>query len=122
MANQINLNPRRILLIDDEPDVRAAIGFVLRFDKHTVVEAGSGREALELFQPGKFDLVITDYLMPEIRGDKLAAIIKRLDPAQPILMVSGSAVLLDASTLQADALLAKPFSLAELRQFIAQLQ
>jgi len=86
-----------------------------------VVEAKNGREALEMFAQGRCDLVISDYTMPEMRGDELAANLKQLAPSQPIIMLSASAGILDRSSLRVDVLLWKPFSVSELRQAIAQL-
>jgi CheY-like chemotaxis protein len=112
---------KRILLADDQPEVRSTIKLLLRLDEHSVAEAGNGREALDLFRPNLFDLVITDYAMPEMRGDELAENLKRLAPSQPILMLTGSVEALGGAKNPVDALLRKPFSLGELRRVIAQL-
>jgi len=112
---------KRILLADDQPEVRSTIKLLLRLDEHSVVEAGNGREALDLFSRDRFDLVITDYAMPEMRGDELAENLKRLAPSQPILMLTGSVEALGGAKNPVDALLRKPFSLGELRRAIAQL-
>jgi two-component system sensor histidine kinase EvgS len=63
----------RILVVDDEEMVRDTLKMLLRFDRHTVEAATNPSQALELFQAGKFDLVITDYDMASMRGDQLAA-------------------------------------------------
>lgn len=110
---------KRILLADDQPEVRETLRLLLGLDDHTVVEAENGAEALALFVPEQFDLVITDYAMPEMKGDELASGIKRLAPTQPILMITGSAHNLPAQKNPADALLNKPFTLAALRESIA---
>ena len=112
---------KHILLADDQQEVRDTIKLLLRLDEHTVAEAKNGREALEMFTQDRFDLVITDYAMPEMRGDELAANVKLLAPFQPILMLTGSAEMLDGSNTPVDALLRKPFSLGDLRQAIARL-
>src|ERR1035437_11108481 len=75
---------KRILLTDDQEEVRETTKLMLEMDEHIVTEAGNGREALDLFTPGRFDLVITDYLMPLMKGDELARNIKRLAPSEPI--------------------------------------
>jgi CheY-like chemotaxis protein len=112
---------KHILLADDQQEVRHTIKLLLRLDEHTVAEARNGREALEMFAQDRFDLVITDYVMPEMRGDELAANVKHLAPSQPILMLTGSAEMLNGSSTAVDALLLKPFSLGDLRQAIARL-
>jgi len=112
---------KHILLADDQQEVRDTIKLLLRLDEHTVAEAKNGREALEMFTQDRFDLVITDYAMPEMRGDELAANVKHLAPSQPILMLTGSAELLDGLSTPVDALLTKPFSLVDLRRVIGRL-
>src|SRR5258706_9791557 len=68
--------PRRILVVDDEPFVCDAVKMMLMFDGHIVETANNGKEALDIFSTGKFDLVITDFAMPSMKGDELAAQIK----------------------------------------------
>ena len=63
---------KRILVVDDEAFVCEAVKMMLNFDGHQVQTAGSPKEALEAFEVGKFDLVITDYSMPAMKGDALA--------------------------------------------------
>ena len=59
----------RILLIDDDPDIRFVAGLTLRRGKHDVVLASGGREALEFFSKGgECDLIICDRMMPEMNG------------------------------------------------------
>ena len=93
---------------------------MLGMDGHVVTEAGNGQEALELFTPERFDLVITDYLMPLMKGDELARNIKWLAPAEPILMITGSSGELGGIQVSADAVLNKPFGFEDLRQAVAQ--
>ena len=112
---------KRILLAEDQQDVREMTAMLLGIDEHVVTEAINGREALDLFAPDRFDLVITDYLMPLMRGDELARNIKQLAPSEPILMITGSAAELGDKEAAADAVLNKPFGVEELRQAVAQL-
>jgi two-component system, cell cycle sensor histidine kinase and response regulator CckA len=112
---------KRILLADDQPEVREMTKLMLGMDGHIVTEAGSGREALDLFAPDRFDLVITDYAMPLMKGDELAQNIKRLAPSEPVLMITGSAGDFDGIAGSVDGVLNKPFGFEELRQAVAQL-
>ena len=112
---------KRILLAEDQQDVRELTKLLLDMDEHIVTEAVNGKEALDLFAPDRFDLVITDYLMPLMRGDELARSIKRLAPSEPVLMITGSAAELGNIQTSADAVLNKPFRFEELRQAVAQL-
>jgi len=112
---------KRILLADDQQDVRESIKMLLDLDGHTVAEAGNGQEALSLFAPGRFDLVITDYAMPEMRGDELATNVKQLAPSQPILMITGTVQTPGGFGDAADIILSKPFTIEDLRQAVAEL-
>ena len=60
----------KILLADDQQDVRASIEMLLTLDGHTVVQASNGKEALEAFRKDTFDLVITDHAMPQMKGSE----------------------------------------------------
>jgi CheY-like chemotaxis protein len=123
MAPQENM-ARRILLVDDEPMVLKAIQMILAQDGHEVETAASSQEALAAFQRGRFDLVITDYEMPVMTGDKLAAAIKALVPHQPILLITAYAERLcseGTSLLAVDLVLSKPFDAEKLREVVRQL-
>ncbi len=117
-------NSRRILIVDDEEMVCNTLKMVLSLDRHEVTTATSGQEGLALFQSGQFDLVITDYRMPDLKGDQLAAAIRGLKPNQRILMITayGESLLLSGdSPLAVDRVLSKPFELQELRDVVHQL-
>ena len=113
--------PRRILLVDDEQGVRQTISLLLRIDNHTVSTAADAAEALDLFKGDRFDLVITDFDMPGMHGSELAARIKRQSPLQPILMITACPQKVPAVDNAVDALLEKPFLLADLRGVITTL-
>lgn len=121
MTKRSTVLRKRILLAEDQQEVREMTKLLLDMDEHVVTEAVNGREALDLFTPDAFDLVITDYLMPLMRGDELARNIKRLAPSEPVLMITGSTAELGGIEASADAVLNKPFGFEELRQAVAQL-
>jgi CheY-like chemotaxis protein len=114
---------RRILVVDDEPFVCDALKMMLNFDGHEVETAGSGNEALERFEVGKFDLVITDFSMSPMKGDELAALIKSRAPKQPVVMITAYAEILQSSgnaLTGVDYVISKPFLLENLREAIAK--
>lgn len=114
---------RRILVVDDEPFVCDAVRMLLTFDGHAVQTASNGAEALALFDKDKFDLVITDFEMPIMKGDKLAAAIKARDPKQPVVMITAYAETLQASSnsvMGVDFIISKPFLLENLREAITR--
>ena len=115
---------RRILVVDDDPLVADSIRRMLIFDGHQVELASTGEEALQLFSNKQFDLTLVDYEMPKMKGDQLAAAIKALAPAQPVVMFTGYAEAVQSrldGTGPVDAVLGKPFDLAALRQTLAKL-
>ena len=111
---------KRILLVDDERFVRESIARLLSKDEHTVVEANNGAEAFALFTRGQFDLVMTDFEIPFMKGDELAARIKQLAAWQPILMITGHGKRRGPDN-PVDAVLNKPFDLDQLRTAMAKL-
>src|ERR1043166_975544 len=119
-----SVNPqRRILVVDDEPFVCEAVRMMLAFDGHVVETASSGEDALAIFEREKFDLVITDFAMPSMKGDELAAAIKARNPNQPVVMITAYAEMLQnsASPMKGvDFLISKPFLLENLREAIAK--
>jgi CheY-like chemotaxis protein len=119
MTEQVTVFGKRILLAEDDRAVRESLKLMLNLDQHIVTEASNGREALSLFSPEQFDLIITDYLMPEMQGDELARNIKRIAPGRPVLMVTAYLEKLLASDHSADSVLAKPIDLDGLRRAIA---
>ncbi|MSU59367.1 MAG: response regulator [Pedosphaera sp.] len=121
--NTPGISPKRILVVDDEPFVCDAVKMMLNFDGHQVETAASGKAALELFAPGKYDLVISDYAMPQMKGDELALAIKARAPDQPIVLITAYAEMLKASNSPltgVDDVVSKPFLLDDLRAAIAK--
>jgi CheY-like chemotaxis protein len=112
---------KRILLVDDDAAARQSIKLLLQIDRHDVIEAKSGHEALELFDHGTVDLVIIDYFMPQMEGSKLAEHLKLAAPSMPILMVTAYVEKLVDCHNPVDAIVPKPFGIADLRQSIALL-
>ncbi|MHA3771014.1 response regulator [Verrucomicrobiota bacterium sgz303538] len=81
----------RILFSDDDAAIRTVVSLCLERAGHTVTVASDGSEALELFEPGKYDVVLTDLAMPIMNGEKLARAIKALAPDQPVVVLTGYA-------------------------------
>ena len=122
MANPVTPQ-RRILVVDDEPFVCDAVRIMLTFDGHVVETACNGKDALVLFEKGRFDLVITDYSMPSMKGDELAAAIKAISPNQAVVMITAYAEMLQTTQGAmpgVDFIISKPFLLENLREAIVR--
>jgi two-component system KDP operon response regulator KdpE len=106
----------RVLVADDEPAIRKVVRDALEREGHEVLTAIDGQEALERFEEGAFDLVVTDLAMPRVDGLELVQEIRRRS-AVPILVLTvhneerEKVRLLDAG---ADDYVTKPFSVVEL--------
>ena len=114
----VEVGKLRILVVDDEPSVGDIVKMLLNADGHEVDATSSGKEALTMFEPGRYDLVFTDYAMPGMRGDQLATAIKSCAPGQPVVMITGHAGTVPESP-DVDLVLGKPFMLDDLRDAIA---
>jgi CheY-like chemotaxis protein len=113
----------RILVVDDEPAVREVVTEYLTGDGHSVETATGGREGLEKFLGGWFDLVITDQGMPEMAGDQLAVAVKRVAPNKPVVLLTGFGDLMMASgekPVGVDVILSKPVAITTIRQVLAK--
>ncbi|MGJ5815988.1 response regulator [Paludibaculum fermentans] len=115
---------RRILVTDDQPEVRSFVVSVLREAGYVVEEAEGYSGALQSWSDSSFDLLISDVVMPERSGHELAAAIRQVSPAAKILLMSGytnhanSAEVLTASGA---SFLQKPFSPTALLQTVRAL-
>ena len=108
-----------LLCIDDDEDgLECEKSFVESFG-YTVLTAASGGKELELASRHSVDIVIVDYLMPEMNGHEVAVEIKRLKPQAPIIMLSAAVDILEQALKLVDAFIAKD-SLAQLLPTIAQ--
>ncbi len=113
------MSGKRILVVDDEPTVAQAIRITLQPEGHRVEVVTSPYEALAKLETGKYDVVLTDFRMEGMTGLQLAERIKQRDPAQPIILVSGSPPFPRAAAV--DLVILKPFSIAELREAVIRL-
>jgi CheY-like chemotaxis protein len=97
---------------------------MLEFDQRHVHTVGSAAEALAVCEKEQFDVVILDYLMPVMKGDELAAMLKDRYPDLPVIMITADAERFSASGPRpkgVDLLMGKPFQFDDLRQAVIKL-
>jgi CheY-like chemotaxis protein len=109
-----------ILVVDDMEDVRKTIGSMLRRGGHSVTAAANGIKAIALLERQRFDLVVTDILMPEGDGTEIIIFLDTMPNRPRILAMSGGGSQLSPelallmARAKADAVLTKPFESSEL--------
>lgn len=81
----------RILIVDDEPQIRRVLRDILEVEEYEIVEAGNGVEALVKLKQGKFNVIILDIKMPKMDGMDALERIQVLAPETPVVMISGHA-------------------------------
>jgi two-component system response regulator MprA len=108
----------RVLIVDDEPAVRAALDRALRLDRYEVELAADGREALDRLAETRLDAIVLDVAMPGIDGLEVCRRLREAGDRTPVLMLTARDAVddrvagLDAG---ADDYLVKPFALKELK-------
>lgn len=119
----VSVDPARILVVDDEEMFAQVFVEMLSEFGHSVCVARNGADALEQFDRDRFDLVFTDLRMPEMSGWQLAETIKNIDPAVPVVLLTGWGAVVDDSDIEAsgvDMVLAKPVKLEKLSSIVAE--
>jgi CheY-like chemotaxis protein len=114
-----------ILLVEDDPELRAAIAAVLGALNYRVLEAANGREALEVFEQhvGEIALVLSDLVMPEMGGEALLHALRQQDPAVRMVVLTGHPLKDGGKGLKAAGVvdwLSKPVDLGSLAQIVAR--
>lgn len=112
----------RVLAVDDDPLTLMVTVECLLADHHLVETAVNGREGLQKYQDGQFDLVVTDQGMPEMNGLQMAAAIKQIAPKVPVIMLTGygQAMTQDESPTAVDLVVGKPITKSGLKEAIAK--
>jgi signal transduction histidine kinase len=110
---------KTILLVDDEAVIRDLCTRVLH--DYKVVEAGDGEQAMEIFQRGGIDVVLTDVMMPRLDGLELLKQLKEREPTVVVIIMTGYAdkeLILKALKADADDFITKPLNLLQLKSAI----
>lgn len=114
---------RRILVVDDEKNVRFTVAHALRSDGYTVDAAGSGTEGLDCTSETRYDLILVDLRMPGMTGIDMLRELRRRDPAMPAVIITAYGVpqqLVEAAELGAIDCIHKPFSIQTIRAVVRE--
>jgi len=117
----------KILFVDDEKTARETFKYFFEVRGYEVILANDGNEGINLFQNSKFDIVITDIIMPDKDGLEFIRELKEKEPLQNIIAISGgghsdpTVYLESAKTLGAKAIFTKPIDLKQLLKDVEKL-
>ena len=112
----MSATPLRVVVADDDPQVRFALRSILAGGRYRIAEAGDGAEALRIFRETGADLILSDLQMPEMGGLDLLRRVREADDTVAFLVLTGAGTVenaVDALRLQADDYLVKPFNVDE---------
>jgi CheY-like chemotaxis protein len=119
--------PKRLLVVDDDADMRLTLKLALEIAGYVVEVAANGREAVARQRESPCDVLITDIFMPDADGFEAIDAFRKQFPRTRIIVVSGGAqftkrdYLPDAQLIGADATLQKPFDVDVLLRTLQQL-
>jgi CheY-like chemotaxis protein len=115
--------PCRILLVDDDPDVRSLNAEMLVRSGYHVDTAGDGVSGWRALKEQRYDILITDNTMPGVTGLELVKKLRSEDMMLAVILASGTAPIEELQHnpwLQIDALLPKPYSVADLMKTVGE--
>ncbi|AKL96729.1 acetoacetate metabolism regulatory protein AtoC [Clostridium aceticum] len=114
---------KRILVVDDEKNMRWAIKKALEKEAYKIYEAGNGLEAIEKFQEEMPDLILMDLKMPKMEGMEALKKIKEISEKTPVIMITAHGTMesaVEAMKIGALDYISKPFDIEELKVTIAK--
>jgi len=118
----------KILIVDDEQNIRNILCETLKKDEYEIFEASSGQEAIDILDSNAVDLMITDLVMPGKTGLDLIMEIKEKIPEINIIAISGGGgingrfdYLPIAQLIGANNIIRKPFSMADIKKIVSDL-
>jgi CheY-like chemotaxis protein/anti-sigma regulatory factor (Ser/Thr protein kinase) len=115
-------SPKRILIVDDDPDVHQLLAAALQAPDRRIESAADGLEGLAQVQAAPYDLVITDVTMPGLDGLELLERIRKLRPETRVMVMTVASTpedIIRALREQAFTYLSKPFTIAAVSQMVA---
>lgn len=117
-ALTMQINSRRVLVVDDDIIVRKLLKEFLTFHGYNVDCVSNGEDAIKLIKTGHYVILITDYMMLGIDGIKLTKKVRELNLSLPIIGISGMCNEKDFLSAGANLFMAKPLMLSELKNVL----
>ncbi len=117
MAN-FNKQRKRVLVVDDEENIRQILKEYLNEFGYEVTCAVNGQEALQIYKNGRFDVILSDLIMRPVDGLELLGEVKKVDPDAIFIMITGYPSIesaLEAVKKGARDYITKPFNIEEIR-------
>jgi CheY-like chemotaxis protein len=111
--------PGRVLVIDDEPGIREFMRDLFAGMGADADTATNGHEGLERLRMQPYDLVVSDYYMPGLAGLKLIDRIREISPDMPVMLLTGSELIVDSVPAEV-VVLRKPVAIAELLESLGR--
>jgi CheY-like chemotaxis protein len=113
----------KILIVDDNNDLRMVVSKMLSRLGYEVSSADSGENGLGIFFKDKFDIVLSDYEMPGMDGVAFAYSVKKSSPRTPVVIMTGAGkeTVFSRNSTAVDKVISKPFTLAEINETIQNL-
>lgn len=105
----------RVLVVDDDPAILELIDLLLTDCGYSVTCAKNGAEGLRRAEENEYEMILTDVMMPVMRGDQMADAIRTRKPHVPIVLMTASRL-----TSAAYPILRKPFDLAQVEQLVRE--
>ncbi|HEX7720906.1 MAG TPA: ATP-binding protein, partial [Pyrinomonadaceae bacterium] len=115
-AESVEVKPARILVVEDEENVRVLLNDAFRTGGHEVTEATTGAEALKSLDAKEFDLMVCDLGLPELSGLHVARWVKEFRPNMPVIIATGFAGMIaeeDYDKARIDEVISKPYAVAD---------
>jgi len=115
--------PKTLFIVEDDEQVLSMMRNYFEYLGYKIITASNGMEGLKMVSSEKYDLVITDIVMPYVSGVGIITVIKEKMPKVPVIAITayGKNPERLAAEKQADVVLRKPFEMEKLKDHVAQL-